>query len=261
MVVNYQVNGNRAIISMGGKCSYGCKYCYIHEPGFQGFPERTADQIIPTLKQLPKKVQLIQCGYDNEFFQREDQAIKIIKAVVDLGLSITFSTKKNLSLKTIATLKRIHEHMRNKQYMVACVSLLGFKTARKLEPNAPDPEKRIETIQRLHDANIPVLVYLRPLIPEIPDEEIERVFARTSNICGGYVVGRMVFDEKNAERFQLSKTDKKIMPWSKDQREWYEFSDPRTKKLSKRSNVFLHRSDALLSIINKNITEEKNEKT
>ncbi|MFH1064108.1 MAG: radical SAM protein [Candidatus Woesearchaeota archaeon] len=248
--MNYLVDGERAIISLGGRCDYGCRYCYTYEPGFKGFAKKTPAEIIPTLQELPKEVKLVQCGYDNEFFQEEDEAVELIKAIAESGLNVTFSTKKDLSLETIVSLRSIHEQMQHFQFMVGCVSLLGFETARILEPNAPDPYKRIETIRRLYFANIPTLVYLRPLIPMIPDEEIEEVFAQTTKSCNGYVIGKMIFDERNADMFNLPRTNKKIMTWSKDHREWYEFSDPRAKELAERPNVFLHRSDALSAIVN-----------
>jgi len=254
-MVNYKINGPRALISMGGGCSYGCNYCYINEPGFKGFPRRTPEQIIPTLDQLPNEVKLIQCGYDNEFFRNEDDAVKIIEAIVRTDRNVSFSTKKDLSLETIVSLKSIYEEMGDNQYMIACVSLLGFDTVRKLEPHAPDPNKRVETIQRLHEAKIPTLVYLRPLIPTIPDEEIEEVFARTARHCDGYVVGKMIFDERNANLIQLPGVKKKQIGWSNDEREWYEYRDQRAEELAKRHNVFLHRSEAFASVLEGSICE------
>ena len=247
--LNYLVDGNRAIISLGGNCTYGCKYCYTNEPGFKGFKRKTADEIIPTLKQLPSEVKLIQCGYDNEFFQNENEAVKLIKAISKQGLNITFATKKDLSLETITKLSSIKKQMQDSQYLVACVSLLGFETAKFLEPNAPDPEKRVNTIQQLYSAGIPTLVYIRPLIPLIPDEELQEVFTQTKGVCNGYVVGKIIYDNKNAQQFSLPKENRKTIPWSRDKRDWYEFKDPRAKELAKKPNVFLHRRDALFAII------------
>ena len=227
---------------MGGRCSYGCSYCYTHEHRFECSEKKTPEEIIALLEQLPEEVKLIQCGYDNEFFKNEFDAVKIIKAIADLDKNVSFSTKKDLSFETIEALKEIQQNMSTNQYMVACVSLLGFKTIRRIEPNAPDPEKRVETIHRLFGAKIPTLVYLRPLIPTIPEIEIEEVFAKTAGHCDGYVVGKMIFDKRNPSK--LSKGKKRKMNWSKDKREWYEYVDSRAKKLAKRPNVFLHRSEA-----------------
>jgi DNA repair photolyase len=47
--------------------------------------------------------------------------------------------------------------------------------ARKLEPRAAVPTRRLQTIQRLSSAGIPVTVLVSPLIPVLTDSEIEQV--------------------------------------------------------------------------------------
>jgi DNA repair photolyase len=245
--LNYKVDGERALISLGGPCNYGCNYCYIYEPGFKGFPINRAKEIVSTLDSLPKEVKLIQCGYDNEFFINENEALELIKGISDRGLNLSFSTKKDLSLETISELGKINDNMEIPQYMIACVSILGFDTARKLEPNAPDPEKRVETIHRLYERGIKTLVYLRPLLPEIPDHEIEEVFSKTIGFCDGYVVGKAIYDSRNSRG--LTSETKKRFEWSLDQRKWSEFTDPRVSELARRPDVYLHRREAFATIL------------
>jgi DNA repair photolyase len=44
-----------------------------------------------------------------------------------------------------------------------------------MEPRAPTPSKRLETIKRLSDAGIPTMVMVAPIIPMLTDPEIERI--------------------------------------------------------------------------------------
>ncbi|MCC2109114.1 MAG: PA0069 family radical SAM protein, partial [Hyphomicrobiales bacterium] len=58
------------------------------------------------------------------------------------------------------------------------VTTLDPALARKMEPRAASPEKRLETIERLAEAGIPVGVMVAPVIPAINDEEIETILTR-----------------------------------------------------------------------------------
>jgi DNA repair photolyase len=55
------------------------------------------------------------------------------------------------------------------------VTTLDRTLARTMEPRAPTPSKRLETIKRLSDAGIPTMVMVAPIIPMLTDPEIERI--------------------------------------------------------------------------------------
>jgi len=52
---------------------------------------------------------------------------------------------------------------------------LDPERARALEPWAPSPGRRLQTIRRIADAGVPVGVLLAPVIPGLNDEEVPRV--------------------------------------------------------------------------------------
>ena len=60
---------------------------------------------------------------------------------------------------------------------LVCVSVttLDRRLARLLEPRAPTPARRIETIRRLADAGIPTGVMAAPTIPGLTDHEMEDI--------------------------------------------------------------------------------------
>src|SRR5690606_36542645 len=80
------------------------------------------------------------------------------------------------------------------------ITTLDRDLARKLEPRAPTPSKRLETVKALTDAGIPVTVMMAPVIPALNDEEIERVLdaakaAGATNV--GYVLLRLPYEIKD----------------------------------------------------------------
>ena len=57
------------------------------------------------------------------------------------------------------------------------ITTLDRDLARKMEPRAPTPFRRLEMIRQLADAGIPVRVMASPLIPGLTDHELEAILA------------------------------------------------------------------------------------
>lgn len=55
------------------------------------------------------------------------------------------------------------------------VTTLDETLARKMEPRAPAPKRRLQMIRRLAEAGIPVRIQVSPLIPALTDHELEAV--------------------------------------------------------------------------------------
>jgi uncharacterized Fe-S cluster-containing radical SAM superfamily enzyme len=71
------------------------------------------------------------------------------------------------------------------------VTSLDHDLSKKLEPRAPIPEKRLETIRRLSQAGIPVSVLAAPMIPFLNDSELEAVLGALGK--GGGDLGFLCF--------------------------------------------------------------------
>ncbi|WP_300550835.1 PA0069 family radical SAM protein [Roseovarius sp.] len=57
------------------------------------------------------------------------------------------------------------------------VTSLDADLARRLEPRAPSPKRRLATIRALSDAGVPVRLMTSPIIPGLTDHEIEALLA------------------------------------------------------------------------------------
>ena len=61
------------------------------------------------------------------------------------------------------------------------VTTLDETLARKMEPRAPAPKRRLQMIRRLAEAGIPVRIQVSPLIPALTDHELEAVMVAFAN--------------------------------------------------------------------------------
>jgi len=79
------------------------------------------------------------------------------------------------------------------------ITTLKPELARKLEPRATAPKRRLQTLACLAEAGIPVSVLVAPLIPVLNDEELEKILqeARSAGaLDAGYVVLRLPLELK-----------------------------------------------------------------
>jgi len=57
------------------------------------------------------------------------------------------------------------------------VTTLDAGLSRRMEPRAPSPGRRLQTIGRLRDAGVPVRLMISPIVPGLSDHEIEALLA------------------------------------------------------------------------------------
>lgn len=62
------------------------------------------------------------------------------------------------------------------------ITTLDPDLSRKLEPRAPSPQRRLQTIRRLTEAGVPVRIMTSPLIPGLTDHELEALLAAGAEV-------------------------------------------------------------------------------
>ena len=83
------------------------------------------------------------------------------------------------------------------------VTTLDRAIARKMEPRAATPPRRLEAIKTLSAAGVPVVVMVAPIVPAINDSEIERILAAAREAGAseaGYVLLRLPLEIKELFR-------------------------------------------------------------
>ena len=80
------------------------------------------------------------------------------------------------------------------------ITTLDRGLARKMEPRAATPQRRLETVRALSEAGIPVTVMMAPIIPGLTDHEIEELLetcAAYGASSAGYVALRLPYEIKD----------------------------------------------------------------
>ena len=165
-------------IHTGISCSYGCTYCYITDMGFTGPPRPyplSGRQLACALLKNPYFVpgpwgtQLAFGSVTEPFMtttkSRSFEYMEILSEL--LGNPLQVSTKSYLSREDAEKISAINDKGIN--FLVTIITLRHYKI---LEPGAPPPEKRLETISNLSEAGIHVTLFLRPIIPGLTEHEI-----------------------------------------------------------------------------------------
>ena len=98
---------------------------------------------------------------------------QILEVLAETRHPVSIVTKSSLIERDLDLLAE----MAKKNLASVCLSVttLDRQLARKLEPRAVAPQRRLETISQLHAAGIPVGVMVAPLIPVLTDHELEAI--------------------------------------------------------------------------------------
>jgi DNA repair photolyase len=205
-------------IHPGNGCAYSCLYCYIVDMGFKFHKpepcELTAEELALALLYNPNFVPgrngtYIAIGSIVEPFQPELKALTLtyIEQVSKLGNPVQFSTKSYLTRSDAGAIAHSCDWV---SPLVTILTLDGAKS-KLLEPFAPSPQKRLETITNLSDVGLRPFLFLRPILPGIIEVEENMKVIDEAIHCGakGVVLGdfrvtRRIVDAMKTRGFDVS---------------------------------------------------------
>jgi len=171
-------------------CEHGCIYCYARpthsylnlSPGLD-FDTRivakvnAAERLRETLAGRGYTPLQLNLGSVTDAYQPAERQLRITRGVIEVLSEaqhafsvITKSSLVERDLDLIAPMAR-------ERLAAVYVSLttLDAELARKLEPRAAAPHRRLRTIETLARAGVPVGVSVSPLIPFLNEPELERI--------------------------------------------------------------------------------------
>ncbi len=195
-------------------CEHGCIYCYARpthaymdlSPGIDFetklFAKPDAAKLLKAEISKPKyKCTPITLGSNTDPYQpieREWQITRQILAVLNEAKHpLTIVTKSSLVERDLDILTELAKN--NLVQVFVSVTTLDSDLARKMEPRATAPHRRLETVSRLKAAGIPAGVMFAPVIPVLNDSEMETVLTRAAEagaISAGYVMLRLPHEVK-----------------------------------------------------------------
>ncbi len=174
-------------------CSHACQYCYARETHRylnldigQDFrktlfvKDNFADVLRKELKHVPLN-NIIALGTATDPYQPLESKYRITRSILEVlvktGHALTITTKSPLILRDLDLLSLMGQR-RQLQIHVSLISL-DPETVKILEPGAPNPKRRINTMAELLSHDIPTAWFLAPILPFITDDDktLESIFA------------------------------------------------------------------------------------
>ncbi|MBL4906482.1 MAG: PA0069 family radical SAM protein [Sneathiella sp.] len=193
-------------------CEHGCIYCFARpthsymnlSPGldFESklFAKPNAAELLA--KEISKKgyeCKPIALGTNTDPYQPIEREYRYTRAILKVLAAakhpFTITTKSDLVLRDLDILAPLA----SKRLVTVGISVtsLDNKLSRLMEPRASAPHKRMNAIQRLSEAGIPVVAQIAPIIPAINDMELENIM-KTAKEKGAksaiYLLVRLPFE-------------------------------------------------------------------
>ncbi len=208
---NYSINPYRG-------CEHGCSYCFARpghaylnlSPGLEFETHliakvNAAECLERELSRPGYVCETIALGTNTDPYQPVERKLRITRSLLEVAAKynqpVGIVTKNALverDLDILAPMAR-----RGLAAVFVSVTTLDHQLARRLEPRASAPARRIEAIRRLHEAGIPVGVMFAPVIPFLNDAELESVLGSASNAGArqaGYILLRLPYEVKQIFR-------------------------------------------------------------
>ncbi|MCP3980065.1 MAG: PA0069 family radical SAM protein [bacterium] len=171
-------------------CEHGCVYCFARpthsylglSPGLD-FESRifskphAARLLRDALGKKGYRCRPIALGSNTDPYQPVEKRLRITRSIVetlaDLRHPVTIVTKSALILRDLDLLAP----MARAGLAMAFVSIttLDRSLARKMEPRAATPQRRLDAVRALRGAGVPTGVLSSPIIPGLNDSELERI--------------------------------------------------------------------------------------
>jgi DNA repair photolyase len=199
-------------------CEHGCFYCFARpthayyglSPGLD-FESRlfaklgAADLLERELAHPKYTPAVIAIGTNTDPYQPIERRWRVTRSVLETLARarhpVSIVTKSNIILRDLDILSEMGRDNLVKVFL--SVTTLDRALARKMEPRAPTPEKRLEAIEALNDAGVPAGVMVAPIIPAVNDSEIETILTRAYSAGAreaGYVVLRLPLELRDMFR-------------------------------------------------------------
>jgi DNA repair photolyase len=190
-------------------CEHGCIYCYArpsHE--YLGFSagldfetrimvkRRAPDLLRQALGKKSWVPQMVALSGNTDCYQPVERKLGITRRCLEVFLEyrnpVSIVTKNPLVVRDIDVLSEMAKM--NLVHVMVSVTSLDPGVIRVMEPRAAAPPARLDAIEKLASAGIPVGVNAAPIVPGLTDEEIPAILkagAARGATTGGYILLRL----------------------------------------------------------------------
>jgi DNA repair photolyase len=171
-------------------CEHGCVYCYARpshayldlSPGLDFetrlFAKPDAARLLRAELARPGyRCEPIALGTNTDPYQPIEREWKITRQLIEVLAEcehpLTITTKGVLVERDLDLLAPMAA--KNLVRVYVSIAMLDRELARKLDPRAPAPQRRLAMIQAIAAAGVPVGVSVAPVIPQLTDKDLEAI--------------------------------------------------------------------------------------
>ena len=171
-------------------CEHGCVYCYARpshaylelSPGLdfetKNFAKTNAAELLRAELGKPGyQPSPIALGANTDCYQPEERKYRITRQILEVLAEaehpVTLVTKSALVERDLDILKVMAE--KNLVRVFVSIGTLDRELARKLEPRAASPQRRLDVLKKLKESQVPCGVMVAALIPALNDKTLEHV--------------------------------------------------------------------------------------
>jgi DNA repair photolyase len=171
-------------------CEHGCVYCFARpthayyglSPGLDFETKLFHKPAAPALLEAELRrpgyhPQVMAMGTNTDPYQPIERELRLTRSILEVLAAfnhpVGIVTKSALVARDIDILGAMAE--RSLSAVAVSITTLDRDLARRLEPRAPTPPRRLETIRQLAKAGIPVGVMSSPMIPGLNDHAMESI--------------------------------------------------------------------------------------
>ena len=196
-------------------CEHGCVYCYARpsharyglSPGLDFetrlFAKRGLASVLARDLAKPGYVaRAITLGANTDPYQPIERERRDTRQVLEVLAAcehpVAIITKSALVLRDLDILAPMAA--KNLCRVAVSVTTLDRELARRMEPRAATPPRRIETLRALGEAGVPATVMAAPMIPFLNDWELERILEAAASAGvrdAGYTLLRLPLELKD----------------------------------------------------------------
>ncbi len=182
-------------------CEHGCSYCYArptHE--YLGFSagldfesrilvKEDAPELLRRELASPRwRPRVLALSGVTDPYQPVERRLEITRrclaVLAEVRNPVAVITKSALVARDADLLAELAAH--GAASVALSVTTLDGELARRMEPRASHPRRRLEAVARLAEAGVPVGVMVAPVVPAITDHEIPRILEAAAEAGAGH---------------------------------------------------------------------------
>jgi DNA repair photolyase len=195
-------------------CEHGCVYCYARpshaylelSPGLDFETKlfaktNAAERLREELGKPGYKPSPIALGANTDCYQPIERKYRITRQILEVLAQcehpVTLVTKSALIERDLDLLNELGS--KNLVKVFVSIGTLDRALARKLEPRAASPQRRLDVVRRLNENGVPCGVMIAALIPALNDKTMEQVLeaaAAAGAREAAYVILRLPYELK-----------------------------------------------------------------